>query len=150
MIRLEIDAETSADLIAQIMALAAGFVLSAPVDVPAETEVEEKHAAPKSSRKAPAKAETKAEEPVAEKEDVSKSETPSSAAGDFNVEGVDPTNKDSVRAYLSASIDILGGPAVTEVFSEFGATSFKGIAAEQYAPMIVRLDELRQLKEQEG
>lgn len=81
---------------------------------------------------------------------VSKSEEPSSVASGFIVEGVDPTNKDSVRAYLSQSIDILTGAVVTQVFSEFGATSFKGIAPEQYAPMIVRLDELRKAAEAEA
>jgi hypothetical protein len=152
-IDLRIEAETPAQLIAQIMALAAGFATGGPVNIAAETKVEEeKPAAPKSRKATPTKAEEPKPSPDKEPEEkaASKSEEPSSAAADGMPEGVDPTDKDSVRAYLSASIDVLGGPAVTEVFGQYGATSFKGIDPKNYGPMVIRLAELREAAEQEG
>lgn len=124
-------------------------------DVRAEAKVEaEEKAAPKP--RAAKKAEEPKQEPSAgnadEKSPAKDQAASKSAAGpaDFAVEGVDPSNKDSVRAYLSQSIDILGGPAVTEVFGEFGATKFGEVKPEQYEALVVRLAELRALKESEA
>jgi hypothetical protein len=172
-IRLNIEVDTPQQLLSQIAALAVGMGITAnqiaglseeKVRSAAEPKIEtEEKPAPKPRAKksdaAPAAAtgsdqtsdvgSAETTEGNSEKAATSPAE-PSSAAGDFGVEGVDPTNKDSVRAYLSQSIDILTGAVVTQVFGEFGATKFGEVPADKYEAMVVRLDELRKAKEAEA
>ena len=146
MIRIEIEGQTASDVRAEMRAL---LGQDAEATAPAETPVADD---PKPVRRTtkPAKTEEKADpKPASEKpseEAATSVPAQSSAAGDLP-EGVDPTDKGSVKTFVSNGADIIGLDQLGQVFGEFGATKFGEVPQDKWGALVIRIDDLIKAKE---
>lgn len=153
MIRIEIEADTAAAAMREVIALATAMTITVSGTQPSETPAtDDTKPAPK---KAPAKKDVPAEgkpdtpaetaAPTPEKAAAKPSATEASPeAGE-----VDVTDKASVKNFMSIGIDNLGVQTVSEVMAELGAKKFGDISADKYPALVTRLDDLMKAKGKE-
>jgi hypothetical protein len=135
MIRLNIEAETAADLAAQLQGLLAMSAGATPVNE------EQDKPSPEKPKRAPAKPKADPTPDAAPAAETGSEKT--SAATSVEV---DTTDKDSVKAYVNKAADVLGLNVIAEVFGELGATKFGDIGETKWNALVVRLTDLIEAK----